>query len=130
MSFVGGKLKLKGDAGLPGVKKKKKKDDTSKQVVVVSEEAGDGVGGKELSLIESKDTSSSIPPPSDISNAVGVDRRTEAEKRFEEHVLKFEEQRLKKAAQKSHRQRIKELNEKLSTLTEHHDIPRISYSYM
>lgn len=39
-----------------------------------------------------------------------ADRRTEAEKRAEAHFLKYEEQRAKKAAAKSHRERIKELN--------------------
>lgn len=124
MSFVGGKLKLKGDAGLPGVKKKKKKDGMPKKAVSAGE-TDDAVTGKELSVIEDKDKSEVLP-----AQEKNVDRRTEAEKRFEDHMLKFEEQRLKKAASKSHRQRIKELNEKLSTLTEHHDIPRISYSYM
>ena len=47
-----------------------------------------------------------------------VDRRTEAEKKAEAHYLKYEEQRAKKAASKSHRERIKDLNEKLANLTE------------
>lgn len=35
------------------------------------------------------------------------DRRTEAEKKFEEHTAKYEEARAKKAAGKSHRERVK-----------------------
>jgi hypothetical protein len=47
-----------------------------------------------------------------------TDRRTEAEKKADEHFLKSEEMRARKAAAKSHRERIKELNEKLANLTE------------
>jgi protein FAM32A len=45
-------------------------------------------------------------------------------------MMKYERERAKKAASKSHRQRIEELNSKLANLTEHHDLPKISYSYM
>lgn len=57
-----------------------------------------------------------------------ADRRTDAEKRAEAHMLKYEEARAKKAAAKSHQQRIKELNEKLASMTEHNDLFRISYT--
>lgn len=131
MSFVGGKLKLKGASELHGVKKKKKKSGVTQEVAQASlmETAGvdkpaDGVHSKANEGKKATETIDGfVPPPP-------ADRRTEAEKRFEEHLLKYEEQRLKKAAAKSHRERVKELNEKLATLTEHHDIPRISYSYM
>lgn len=119
MSFVGGKLKLKGGADLPGVKKKKKKRDKDTQQVV---EAALGGEAAEEAPPAAADGAPAPPPPED--------RRTEAEKRFEAHLAKYEEAQLKKAASKSHRERIKEMNEKLATLTEHHDIPRISYSYM
>jgi hypothetical protein len=36
-----------------------------------------------------------------------ADRRTEAEKKREEHMIKYEESRARKAASKSHRDRIK-----------------------
>jgi protein FAM32A len=51
---------------------------------------------------------------------------TEAERR----ALKFKRQRQRKdnerIAQKSHRERVEDLNEKLGSLTELNDIPRVS----
>jgi protein FAM32A len=38
---------------------------------------------------------------------------------------KREKDRVKKAAQKSHREKIEELNQKLANLSEHHDIPKV-----
>lgn len=124
MSFVGGKLKLKGGTDLLGVKKKKKKKQPTEIV------AAEADGAKEIAA-EDAAAKEAAPPAEGVSgSAAAEDRRTEAEKRFEAHLAKFEEARLKKAAAKSHRERVKEMNEKLSTLTEHHDLPRISYSYM
>lgn len=57
------------------------------------------------------DAAGSMPPPAE-------DRRTEAEKKAEAHAARHEEARIRKMAAKSHRERIAELNEKLSTLTE------------
>lgn len=108
MSFVGGKLKLKGGVEVPKAGKKKSKK--SKTKIETNIHAQD---------IKSGD----VPAASKDS-----DRRTAAEKRFEEHQLKYEAERLKVAASKSHREKVKELNEKLSTLTEHNDLFRISYT--
>ena len=120
MSFTGGKLKLKGGADLPGVKKKKKK---SKQATdLIATDTNNDDGKNELAATDEQagaGTSTQNP---------AVDRRTDAEKRFEAHLLKTEQQRLKKAASKSHRERIKELNEKLANTTEHFDLPRISHT--
>ncbi len=117
MSFVGGKLKLKGGADLPGVKKKKKKTKQATDIVVT--DTNDGKN--ELEDGGAAGTSTAQQP-------IVEDRRTDAEKRFEAHLMKTEEQRLKKAASKSHRERIKELNEKLANTTEHFDLPRISHT--
>ena len=119
--FTGGKLKLKGAGVLPGKSKKKKKTgskikqvDDAKLEVEVEPHGGKGDVVDEKTVVRAKDT----------------DTRTEAEKRFEAHAEKYEMQRVKKLAAKSHREKIKELNEKLATMTEHQDIPRVSYSYM
>lgn len=128
MSFVGGKLKLKGGTDLPGVKKKKKKKQPTEILAAESngekETAAEGAAKEAARQSEGGSGSAAAPAPA------AEDRRTEAEKRFEAHLAKFEDARLKKAAAKSHRERVKEMNEKLSTLTEHHDLPRISYSVM
>ena len=53
------------------------------------------------------------PPPTD------ADRRTAAEKRYDEQMAKREAERIAKMAEKSHRQRVAEFNAHLSSLTEH-----------
>jgi protein FAM32A len=63
-----------------------------------------------------------------LDPAAVADRRTAAEKRAEEHFLKYEEVRNRKAAAMSHRERIRDLNEKLSNLTEHNAIFNVSYT--
>ncbi|KAL4424981.1 hypothetical protein ABPG77_002866 [Micractinium sp. CCAP 211/92] len=137
-TFVGGKLKLKG--GLDpkqlkgGVKKKKKKDKRKEEdaLAVVpadggaegaTEAAAAGEGGDQQQ--QDSPGGSKLPPGAVKVTREGIvldpnaveDRRTEAEKRAEAHFLKYEEQRARKAASKSHRDRVKELNEKLATLT-------------
>lgn len=51
---------------------------------------------------------------------------TDAEKAAKKRKEQRELEELKKVASKSHRERVEEFNTKLSTLTEHNDIPRIS----
>jgi len=53
------------------------------------------------------------PPPKD------ADRRTAAERRFDEQMEKREAERIAKMTSKSHRQRVAEFNEHLGKLTEH-----------
>lgn len=55
-----------------------------------------------------------------------VDTRTKAEKAYEEAYKKAHEARMiKDMASKSHKDKVREFNEKLSKLTEHHDIPKV-----
>lgn len=55
----------------------------------------------------------------------GADRRTAAEKQYEEHAAKQEAERIRKQAAKSHRERVTQFNDYLSNLSEHHDIPKV-----
>lgn len=50
---------------------------------------------------------------------------TESQKRFEEQRRKRLEERLKREGVKTHKQRVEELNKYLSSLSEHHDMPKI-----
>ncbi|EFN58485.1 expressed protein [Chlorella variabilis] len=134
-TFVGGKLKLKGGVDVSqlkgGVKKKKKKSAAAADAQAIVPADGDqqaqqdaatagGEGGDQQQHQGKVTKDGVVLDPSAV-----VDRRTEAEKKAEAHYLKYEEQRAKKAASKSHRERIKDLNEKLANLTE---IFRISYT--
>lgn len=51
---------------------------------------------------------------------------TEAQKRHKVRMKTVEEREVKAVSSKSYRERIEEFNYKLSTTTEHNDIPRIS----
>lgn len=112
MSFVGGKLKLKGGDPRVSKKKKKKKTPVSNDVEEGAPEAQEAKASLEGYAIAE-------------STGEGVDRRTEAEKRFEEKMLEAEKKRLAKLAHTSHRDRVRDFNEKLAQLSEHHDIPKV-----
>lgn len=105
-SFSGGRLKLKGGLTVKGGKIKKAKKHRKK-----SETSGN-------QLVETHD-GSFVPPVED------QDRRTPAEKKFEEKSVKREVQKAKTQVLKSHREKVKEFNEYLARLTEHHDIPKV-----
>lgn len=119
--FVGGALKLKGGAPLKsagGVKKAKKKGSSSALVQAESAE-------KQTKAEAEKDLKEitrgyEIKQPDEDD-----DRRTDAEKRFEARQIQLEKDRLKKLAGKSHRDRVKDFNDYLANLSEHHDIPRV-----
>ena len=54
-----------------------------------------------------------------------ADKRTAAEKRYDEMIAKREKDRVSKVASKSHRERVNEFNAYLQNLSEHHDIPKV-----
>jgi protein FAM32A len=131
MSFTGGKLKLKGGTDLSakgGAKKKKR----AKPSLAEGAELALAVAGEQPPP-QQADGAPDAEAPAQAGGSSAeppADRRTDAEKRHAEHSARLEAGRVKKAASKSHRERIKELNDRLATLSEHNDIPRISYSYM
>ena len=52
--------------------------------------------------------------------------RTKAELAYEAHYKRAREaQMIKEMASKSHKDKVREFNEKLSKLSEHHDIPKV-----
>ena len=54
-----------------------------------------------------------------------VDTRTVAEKRYEQLSAKTEEKRVRELASQTHRDKVKQFNEYLNGLSEHHDIPKV-----
>ena len=54
-----------------------------------------------------------------------LDKRTPAQRRHDEIIEAREKERIAKMASKSHRDRVRDFNEYLATLTEHHDIPKV-----
>ncbi|KAF0984009.1 hypothetical protein FDP41_007924 [Naegleria fowleri] len=51
--------------------------------------------------------------------------KTEAEARFEQKMMETKKKLIKEKAEKSYREKINEFNEKISKLSEYHDIPKV-----
>ncbi|KAL5494905.1 hypothetical protein ACEPAI_367 [Sanghuangporus weigelae] len=115
----GGSLKLKRGVIEGGVTKKKKKKDKSSKPKVRKEEpvslGDDGLGEGSSSKLDRRS-------PTDAMD----DGKTEAERRFEEAQRKRMEERIKKLASQTHKDRVHDYNMKLEALSEHHDIPKAS----
>lgn len=105
-------LKLKGGMTLGGVKKKKKS------------KSGDLANPDALEDKPSAELRQAIEGYS-LEGQQAQDRRTETERKHEERLRKLEVERLKKIAGKSHKEKVKEFNDKLASLSEHHDIPKV-----
>jgi len=54
-----------------------------------------------------------------------VDPRTPAERAYDAEMQARAQQKARRIAEKSYRERIDEFNAKVATLSEHHDIPRV-----
>ncbi|KAG9965101.1 hypothetical protein KCU61_g1966, partial [Aureobasidium melanogenum] len=118
---AGGGLKLKG-AKNAGIEKKRKKKSSSKSsaVAATTSSSKDATPAKDttdpdLEQREKNKQESLIPD----------DGKTEYERRHEETRRKRLEERLMREGVKTHKERVEELNKYLSTLSEHHDMPRI-----
>ncbi len=69
------------------------------------------------------DVAASVEPV--LIEPVSMPELTPTERKFLETKRQRDEERLRKVATKSHRERVAEFNEKLAGLTEHYDLPRI-----
>lgn len=75
-----------------------------------------------------------IQPGCDIVAAIPKDAKviintkTKAEQAFESKQQKIVESRILKKASKTHKQRVEEFNKHLDSLSEHHDIPKVSWT--
>ncbi|KAG8230085.1 hypothetical protein J437_LFUL009204 [Ladona fulva] len=116
MDFEGvvkGPLRLKGDAGIKKKKKKKDKKHIAEQVPEIKEAEINEIPIKEI-------------------------KRTPAEEAFLKmqekmmllsiRMLILQKERIKQKASMTHKQRVEEFNRHLDTLTEHFDIPKVSWT--
>lgn len=102
-----GPLKLKGVAELGVTKRKKKKKDKDK-----------------AKMLEAMGTSKK----SEEEKRRCLDKRTPAQAAFEKMQEKRQMERILKKASKTHKQRVEDFNRHLDTLTEHYDIPKVSWT--
>ncbi|TCD62982.1 hypothetical protein EIP91_006164 [Steccherinum ochraceum] len=123
----GGSLKLKGGVMDGGIVKKKKKSKSKSKDKDVPDTTSERVKELEALMREEKSTSAS-PSGSrheSPSASVSTDKKTAAEKRFEEVQKKRLAQRVAKLATSTHKDRVADFNNKLEALSEHHDIPKV-----
>ncbi|XP_052776255.1 protein FAM32A-like [Mya arenaria] len=104
-----GSLKLKGVSDHKIKKKKKKRDKIDKEVA------------QYLENIEAEASGSGEQKKRE-------DRRTKAEIAFEKRKEKKMAEQIIEKATKSHKERIMEFNHHLDSLTEHFDIPKVSWT--
>ncbi|XP_053156713.1 protein FAM32A [Hemicordylus capensis] len=102
-----GPLRLKGDAGAVSAAKRKKKK------------------AKEKSKIVDQTVSSKKQEEERIR---ALDKRTPAQLAYEKTQEKRQIERILKKASKTHKQRVEDFNRHLDTLTEHYDIPKVSWT--
>ncbi|XP_078054197.1 protein FAM32A-like [Mustelus asterias] len=107
-----GALRLKGASDL-GAKKKKKKNKESKKM---------------LEQITSNQKQHTASEEAGEHKRVPVDKRTQAQKAFDKMQEKRQIERILKKASKTHKQSVEEFNRHLDTLTEHYDIPKVSWT--
>lgn len=113
-----GKLKLKNDSDLKKKKKKHKSKDREKQELQRS--------CVEQQLTEAAATSSSSNA---TSGTGGYERKlTKAELASKKQQEKMRNKRIMDKAQTTHKERVEKFNEHLDTLTEHFDIPKVSWT--
>lgn len=101
-----GSLKLKGVSD-GSIKKKKKKQKSKEKEEKIREE---------------------LQEPEPSNQTWTVDRRTKAERAFDKSKEKMGAGEILKRAGKTHKERIMEFNEKLDSLSEHYDIPKVSWT--
>lgn len=114
---VKGKLKLKGSAPSANSQASSK---VSKTQSTSSQSSADSSQLRKRKFEESND---SIETLEGLAKEVHL---TDAQKRFKQKQQERETAEAKKLVGSSYRERINQFNEKLSKLTEHNDIPRVS----
>ncbi|KAH8251149.1 hypothetical protein KR032_000260 [Drosophila birchii] len=109
-----GKLKLKNDSDLKKKKKKHKSKDKEKQEL-------------QRSAVEHEMAATSSS--NSVSGTGSYERKlTKAELASKKQQEKMRNKRIMDKAQTTHKERVEKFNEHLDTLTEHFDIPKVSWT--
>ncbi|KAM3418449.1 hypothetical protein BST61_g4435 [Cercospora zeina] len=143
-SAIGGGLKLKGSSSskIDKTKKNKKKKASSSKPTTTDTTAATTTADtttsadndNEQTTVAAAESSPALQTalansdePSKLLDATELTTygKTEAQRRYEERRRKRLEERLQREGVKTHKERVQELNQYLSTLSEHNDMPRI-----
>ncbi|XP_010735105.1 protein FAM32A-like [Larimichthys crocea] len=103
-------LKLKGIGIVSAGKKKKKKDKESKH------------------RLEQVVSSQKEKEEEEVNKKTYVDKRTPAQIAFDKMQEKRQMERILNKASKTHKLRVEDFNRHLDNLTEHYDIPKVSWT--
>ncbi|OAX43037.1 DUF1754-domain-containing protein [Rhizopogon vinicolor AM-OR11-026] len=110
----GGSLKLKGGVAEGGIVKSGKARERERVKEFLFKE--------EAELANGSPSGSNRDSPALSGNN---DRKTDAERRFEEAQRRRLADKVALMARKTHKDRVNELNARLESLSEHHDIPKV-----
>jgi len=102
----------------PSIKKKKKKKDEKK----VEDQRASTTAKKE----DQEDIEAAIEAKMRERNPLL--NKTKAELRYLQSTAKMQEKRVMDKASKTHKMRVEEFNKQLDNLTEHFDIPKVSWT--
>ncbi|TPX50117.1 hypothetical protein SeMB42_g02251 [Synchytrium endobioticum] len=122
MSLIGGSLKLKGSGG---VQKKSSKPSSSKPKIESADKEKRSSSDGDFSSLSPSSASSSTPAATSSATKPGGRIKTPAELKFEEIRKQRALEKAEKMALKSHKERVSEFNQKLESLSEHYDIPKV-----
>ncbi|KAH0364036.1 hypothetical protein KCU65_g6996, partial [Aureobasidium melanogenum] len=123
---AGGGLKLKGAKNAGIEKKRKKKSSSSKSTAVAAATSSSKDATPAKDTTDPEDTTDLEQREKNKEESlIPDDGKTEYERRHEETRRKRLEEKLMREGVKTHKERVEELNKYLSTLSEHHDMPRI-----
>uniref|UniRef100_A0A8C4WUH0 Family with sequence similarity 32 member A n=1 Tax=Gopherus evgoodei TaxID=1825980 RepID=A0A8C4WUH0_9SAUR len=100
-------LRLKGSGAAPALGKKKKKAAKDKSKILEQ-------------IVSSK--------KQEEEKKRALDKRTPAQLAYEKMQEKRQMERILKKASKTHKQRVEDFNRHLDALTEHYDIPKVSWT--
>ncbi|XP_065340321.1 protein FAM32A-like [Cloeon dipterum] len=119
-AFAGGKLKIKKNEGVESASKKKKRKDKHKKKLEL----------RIPKIVEAAKSSEDDADSRDAAdNPSNPERRyTKAELAFKKQQEKIQSERIHNKAMKTHKQRVEEFNRHLDNLTEHFDIPKVSWT--
>lgn len=129
-------LKLKSKSDSDSIKKKrrktdKKSDNKIKDANVFVSNRSQNKSWTQVEESPQGTTTESTPSTTDSSSSSsrgGSTTMTKAEKSFLEMQSKRQIDRIMLKASKSHKQRVEEFNRHLDSLTEHYDIPKVSWT--
>ncbi|KAM0127180.1 hypothetical protein ACHAP3_008951 [Botrytis cinerea] len=132
-SFTGGGLKLKGASTGAGITKKKKKKKVPPPTTSTSPPPPSTTAATTLQkALKDEDAANPDSEETEMSeeqlkslDSRDASGKTASERAHEEMRRRRLNDRLKREGVKTHKERVEELNRYLSTLSEHHDMPKI-----